>query len=210
MTALYEQLGISAGATDEEIRGAYKRKAQRTHPDKNNGDREQYDIVRYAYNVLSDPERRARYDRNGDTSEPGPTQASVIEERLVILFSQILSGDLDALNRTDIVAQCNRAIDKALRELQTALGQIDTTIRQHERLRDRLTVEGEYNAFSSLIDQRLEAAQRNRERIVDDIAVHEGMRELLESYTDRGAPASVQTNGGLFGGIGFTSTRSGW
>ena len=62
----YEILGVSKDADDEEIKKAYRKKAFQYHPDRNQGNREAEEMfkkVGEAYSVLSDPQRRAAYDR---------------------------------------------------------------------------------------------------------------------------------------------------
>ncbi|NLK72187.1 MAG: molecular chaperone DnaJ [Clostridiales bacterium] len=64
----YEVLGISKGATTEEIKRAYRKKAHEYHPDKNGGDKEaeeKFKEVNEAYEILSDPQKKERYDRFG-------------------------------------------------------------------------------------------------------------------------------------------------
>ena len=64
----YEVLGVSRDATQEEIKRAYRRLARRYHPDANPDDpqaEEKFKQITEAYAVLSDPEKRARYDRFG-------------------------------------------------------------------------------------------------------------------------------------------------
>jgi molecular chaperone DnaJ len=64
----YEVLGVSRTATEAEITKAYRTLAKRYHPDRNIGDEEakiKYAEVDEAYSVLSDPNKRARYDRYG-------------------------------------------------------------------------------------------------------------------------------------------------
>ncbi|MBR8828350.1 MAG: molecular chaperone DnaJ [Gomphosphaeria aponina SAG 52.96 = DSM 107014] len=64
----YEILGISRSASKEEIKGAYRRLARKYHPDVNKeaGAEERFKEINRAYEVLSEPETRARYDRFGE------------------------------------------------------------------------------------------------------------------------------------------------
>lgn len=64
----YQVLGVSRDASQEEIKKAYRRLALQYHPDRNPGDKEaeeKFKEAAEAYAVLSDPEKRAHYDRYG-------------------------------------------------------------------------------------------------------------------------------------------------
>jgi molecular chaperone DnaJ len=75
----YEVLGLSRGATEAEIKSAYRKLAVRYHPDKNPGDaaaEEKFKEEAEAYSVLSVAEQRARYDRFGHEGVSGSAGAS--------------------------------------------------------------------------------------------------------------------------------------
>ena len=71
----YETLGVERDAGEAEIKKAYRQRAKELHPDRNPSDRakaaEEFKQVSEAYEVLSDPQRRAQYDRYGHA---GPDQ----------------------------------------------------------------------------------------------------------------------------------------
>ncbi len=64
-TDYYSILGVDKDASQEEIKKAYRKKAHEHHPDKSDGDEEKFKKISEAYSVLSDKEKRAKYDKFG-------------------------------------------------------------------------------------------------------------------------------------------------
>ena len=103
----YEVLGVARGATLDEIKKAYRKLAMQHHPDQNPGDKaaeEKFKEAAEAYSVLSDPEKRPRYDQFGHAGLGGggggqgfqfdPNQFADFEDILGQFFGGGLFGDL--------------------------------------------------------------------------------------------------------------------
>jgi curved DNA-binding protein CbpA len=72
--SLYDILGVPRTATQEEIKNAYRKMSKITHPDAG-GATDEFTKCCAAYETLSDPDRRARYDTTGDVDDLQPIDA---------------------------------------------------------------------------------------------------------------------------------------
>lgn len=122
----YKILGVSRTATDKEIKSTYRRLARQHHPDVNPGNKaaeEKFKGINEAYEVLSDPEKRKKYDQYGDqwqfadqfaeaarqrsqtggwnfTQEPGGAQSYAFEEGDINgIFEDLLGGRAGGFRR---------------------------------------------------------------------------------------------------------------
>ena len=98
MRDYYEVLGIDRSASPDEIKKAYRKKALRNHPDRNPGDKEaetRFKEAAEAYEVLNDPDKRARYDRfghDGVRSGPGGGPGFTDINDIFSAFGDIFAG----------------------------------------------------------------------------------------------------------------------
>jgi len=71
MKDYYKILGVSKGASEEEVKKAFRKLAHEYHPDKKHGNETKFKEINEAYQVLSNKEKRAQYDRYGQVFEGG-------------------------------------------------------------------------------------------------------------------------------------------
>ncbi len=86
----YQVLGVSRGCDQQEIKRAYRRLARRYHPDvcREDGAEDKFKEISNAYTVLSDPEKRRRYDMYGENG--ASTNGAPVD--VFDLFSQVFGG----------------------------------------------------------------------------------------------------------------------
>lgn len=116
----YETLGVARDASTEDVKKAFRRIARETHPDANPGDaaaEEKFREAAEAYEVLSDPNRRARYDR-GDTIDLGEIFAGMggIDDLLRSVFGDggLFGGTVRRVRRgRDVLVTAQITLEEA-------------------------------------------------------------------------------------------------
>jgi len=128
--SLYETLGVSKNASQDEIKKAYRKLVREVHPDRNPGNEERFKEVQGAYDVLSDPEKRKQYDvlgsANGRTG-PGGTTFDFGDFDLGDIFGGLFNrgGRAEQPQRgqrgNDVEVEVRVSFEDALRGVQTTV-----------------------------------------------------------------------------------------
>ncbi len=116
MTTLYELLGVDRKASTADIRKAFRKLCKTAHPDQG-GDSKKFMELTEAYEILMDPQRRARYDATGST-RPSPVTPQRIKEVIEQAIRQAIDS-VDGSGMTDDPTMVN-VRDKILRGMEAA------------------------------------------------------------------------------------------
>jgi curved DNA-binding protein CbpA len=193
MKDFYEILGIAKDATQEEIKKKYRKLSKEHHPDKG-GDGKLFAEITEAYQVLSDPDKRAAYDRGEYVSnERNPEELARM--RLAALFDSAISGTyFEEAKRRDIITDLKAALKKTKK----------TAERDVKALRDRIKVLGEISKRLSgkddLLNQVVDNNKRSVHRAIEGTKAEiEQLKLLIELCDDYKYNTTSEFTGGIAG-----------
>lgn len=181
--SLYDDLGVGADATTEEINAAYRKQAKRHHPDAG-GDADTFARLGRAVAVLRDPTRRAEYDRTGDADaasrpdDPDGTAREFLMQSFGAAMQSFLGGASD-----DVIGMARRDLrskrDTQSRDRRNA----ELTARSFASAKGKLTFKG---AGDDILGKVLNAKAEELTRIIESMKENEAAiaraLELLDQW----------------------------
>lgn len=170
----YETLGVPRDADTATIKRAYRKKASKAHPDKG-GDAASMALVNRAHEVLTDPDRRDRYDRTGADGETRPP-ADEASELLMSAFAAALEEPEGCF-----IEAVRAKVTGLVVEGQRSVRRLDSQIVKLTRRRDK-TTGPERNLVHLVIDQQIKHASQERERIGEALKTAQRAVEMLGDY----------------------------
>ena len=170
----YETLEVEKTATDEQIKKRYREKAKGAHPDAG-GDPDEFREIAKAYDILSNPGKRDRYDRTGNAESPNATASYQIA---VELFLKILEHDPPNIEAQlkHVMAEIYKKIDGEIAEIRKGI----KTLRGYKK-RILQAPKGDFIGF--FIDGDIRARENSIAGKEETKADYKRAEELLREYT---------------------------
>lgn len=217
---LYEVLGVQRTADKATIKRAFRKLAARQHPD-HGGDRDKFERLRFAYDVLHDDLRRAEYDRTGKAAPLGADNSLV---PVLTRIGTILDMALQALDQNkkqpksvDLIVVMVDILDEHQKERAEMLPRVHRIMEIYRSLLGRFKVDDGENRMEAMIRGKIASGEAQIAQLEGLANLDRSVREFLKRYgfnyeLPLPAPQTVQyfglRQGGVFYGLGTNSTAS--
>lgn len=173
---LYKILGLTPDASKSQIKDAYRSFMQKHHPDKNNGEKSLlHDDICTAYEVLSDDEKRSRYDQYGYEEN------NLLEKNAKMKVNKMLSNLLqkNKYKEADYPSIARTSIYQDILNMNNTRGEISNFIDHISKL--RTTLKGDF--FQLIFDKKISQSNNQFEELGEAIKVAERALELLDGVS---------------------------
>lgn len=145
--ALYQVLGVPPTALAHQIKKAWRKLAQATHPDREGGDETRYKAIQTAYDVLGDEERRAKYDATGETTVP-----DINAEMLQELFFAVIDS-AQSIETQDVVKEVRGHLAAGAKQVASDRNGFEAKSAKVVKAKERLKFKGVgRNVLSDMLD----------------------------------------------------------
>lgn len=172
----YETLGVAKGASHEEVRRAYRKKAASSHPDAG-GDAETFRTLCLAHEVLSDKARRANYDATGEDGG-GPTLEHMATVEAVAAVTRAMDSSQEPWT-VDVIGLAVAETRGKLAQVGEALRSGEAEEKRVKKLENRFFVKGTPGKKKSR-DPLMEGVIRHRlEQVAETQRKNDRTKELL-------------------------------
>lgn len=155
---LYQILGIDNNASKAEIKKSYRKASKKSHPDMQGGSDKKFALVEKSFDILSDDERRVKYDSTGDDSEKSPdnehsTVINFIAFSLATVLAECAQNGKSPLE-IDIVKSVITKINSSISEAQKNIRITKNILDFDKKLLGRFSSDKD-NIFENIIRHRI-------------------------------------------------------
>lgn len=171
----YKTLGVSKKADKKAIKRAYRSRVKDAHPDKQ-GDQEQFLQIQLAYDVLSDDERRARYDDSGDDSTPRD------ESEPLSLFLREFMGALEENPQSNGLRLAQERLSSAKDSIEQQLHAARERLQLMSKQAKSYRTAGESNLLAEAIERTLKSLRATISECDRRLRVIEKAKAIADEY----------------------------
>jgi curved DNA-binding protein CbpA len=181
----YEVLGVAKFADSLMLKRAYRSLAQKYHPDKETGDAALFRQVQKAYEVLSDPERRAAYDENGldDSSEKLRQEAMGELAKMLMMFIGHINPETD-----DLICKMREHMRGQNMQIKDQKRRMGEEIKRCHQILSRLSSPDKDNLFSQIIKGNIATCKQNLGILKRGELLGKEIEKVLSEYSYRTDP----------------------
>ncbi len=183
---LYKELNIHEQSSDEEIKIAYRRAAKEHHPDKG-GKIEKFKSIKLAYEVLSDKEKRQRYDETGIWDNKPNNEEAELRSNIAVLILNTIDqvGNLDQI---DIIKKATETVLQGIHQNSLAINDARRKIAKYEKAKAKLKKKdaGE-NILADIIDSQIVQIELQIVQAEKESGKMEKMITMLNEYESEAA-----------------------
>jgi curved DNA-binding protein CbpA len=174
----YKELNLLHDASQEEIKRSYRSLAQRHHPDKG-GDAEIFKRIKHAYEILSDPVRKERFDLRGDD-----TQDVTVHSDALTLISEIMNDMMYRVNpyQENLIDFIKTRLNELNREADRNLQQAACNITHLQLLRDRIKADVEDNVLLGFLQVQLNIQENEHKKFNRQMSICDDAMTILFNY----------------------------
>lgn len=190
----YKTLEVEENSNEQEIKKAYKKQAAKNHPDKQGGSKEKFEVIKLAYDVLSDPVRREKYDKTGDIDKNKKNKSDV-ETRLTELFATIIEQEHFKGN---IIDNAKGMVNEIISSLSSSVIKTRKKLNKLEKNSGRIKAKDSDNVFEIIIKGKIYQLTEQINNIDSEILLLEKVLDRLIGYEDISPEEIVNSNSWTF------------
>jgi curved DNA-binding protein CbpA len=180
MENLYSVLGVPKDATPEAIKSAYRKLAQKWHPDRRGGDNERFTVIGIAYEILSDEGKRKRYDETGliDKELDMETMCTNVIEHLFEKIIQMVDF------HGDIVGFVASELEKEAGNKSDQLNKFRAELKKLSAFENRVIKKQGDNLFSLVLANKKAVISGHINDIEKTMQIINMCLDMIKDYTD--------------------------
>jgi DnaJ-class molecular chaperone len=197
---LYEILGVDKTATKEDIKKAYHKMAQETHPDKEGGSTEAFLQVSKAYKILSDEERRRQYDETGDESESHELSPQNI---VFQIFLEVISNPEFNPKLVDAFEATKQTIELRQKQIKIEIAKNSKQKTKYEEILFR--IEKAPDTLKLMVEDLIKRHNEMHEQLIKNLNLGVEMLKVLKDFKYNVDTEEVMNNNNFDSTLKFIS-----